>query len=332
MTDERQKAPGAIPLPAGTLYTAGLELTVEWLTGYLSLCFWAGIADDGTRRMVGLEGNCGVDPRPDLPDVDTIYLIHGNPFAAVRAGGYVSTWPTPTGGNLYIDYDWDVNAEPVNQIPHLEGWTDTDGVFHEGWYSINGRFAHEAIAFDPDQIKRLHHASHSADPSAALSDSESLRARLGLKYGRLLTGWAEGQLTAWAAHDTGDPLGHALYKVELPDIMAMMRAICDGECENPHWVLDFALNIVPDPWEDALNEQSPIQQPPQSPVRRVYLPRVVKNERGWLPGDIGTPAERFDIHQTIGNPVRYWETLIRRCATAAERFRERFAVRRQLHI
>ena len=73
----------------------------------------------------------------------------------------------------------------------------------------------------------------------------ALRARLGLKYGRLLTGWAEARLTAWAAHDTADALGHALYKVELPDIMAMMRAICDGECENPHWVLDFALNIVP---------------------------------------------------------------------------------------
>ena len=51
-----------------------------------------------------------------------------------------------------------------------------------------------------------------------------------------------------------------------------------------------------------------------------------------MPGDIGTPAERFDIHQTIGNPIRYWETLIRHCATAAARFRERFAVRRQLHV
>ena len=243
MTEERQ-APGALPLPAGTLYTAGIERTVEWLSGHLTLCFWAAIASDGSRRMVGLRRNCAIDPRPGLPNADAIYLIHANYFDVAYDAGYQAEGFHPTGGNLYIDYDWDVNAEPVNQIPRLEGWADTEGVFHEGWYSINGRFAHEAIAFDPDQIKRLHHASHSADPSAALSDAESLRARLGLKYGRLLTGWAEARLTAWAAHDTADALGHALYKVELPDIMAMMRAICDGECENPHWVLDFALNIT----------------------------------------------------------------------------------------
>ena len=78
MTDERQAQDPPIPLPAGTLYTAGIEDTVQWPSGYLHLCFWAGFAPDGTRRLLGISRNCAVDPRTNLPGVD-IYLIHANP-------------------------------------------------------------------------------------------------------------------------------------------------------------------------------------------------------------------------------------------------------------
>ena len=92
------------------------------------------------------------------------------------------------------------------------------------------------------------------------------------------------------------------------------------------------LNMVPDEWEDALNEQSPIQQQPQAPLRRVYLPRVIKSANGWIPGNLNLADELFHIHQTTTNPIRYWESLTRNCAHAAGRYRERYAARPDAHL
>ena len=296
-------------------------------SGYPNNEYWMALAADGSRRIADWEKvftnatSKADELRERQPDAD-IY------FCQASNANFVS------GKTRYVGYNWITTPDdtPVNQVPYLDGYARDDGSFTRGFMHVIGEFAHEAIAFDPVQLGRMHHQSHSAAHNAALSDDNAKRAGLALKYGRLLPGYAYGLLAAWEEHDPADELGAALWQAELPDLSQLVMDICEGECANPHWVLDFALNMVPDDWEDALNEQSPIQQQPQAPLRRVYLPRVLKEANGWIPGSLNLADELFHIHQTTTNPIRYWESLTRNCARAAGRYRERYAARPDAHL
>ena len=156
---------------------------------------------------------------------------------------------------------------------------------------------------------------------------------LAMKYGRLLPGYAYGLLAAWEEHDPADELGSALWQAELPDLSKLVMDICEGECANPHWVLDFALEhdsrrlggraqrAVADS-AAAASAASP----------RLSAPRNQGARTAGFLASLNLADELFHIHQTTTNPIRYWESLTRNCARAAGRYRERYAARPDAHL
>ena len=98
-----------------------------------------------------------------------------------------------------------------------------------------------------------------------------------------------------------------------------MSDICDGVCVNPHWMLDFALNIDVDAWDDALNEQAALT----TGQRRIVLPKVDKSGSAWQP-DLTTLFYSFE---TTLNPLRKWEDLLVQFADAVARYNARYATR-----
>ena len=163
------------------------------------------------------------------------------------------------------------------------------------------------------------------NPDIGHDATTRLRAKNAMKYSRLLAGYLYRQLTEWSELNP-ETDNIIVMQVRLPVIRAMMERVCNEICVNPHWVMDFAVNHDPDPWDDALAEQSPIQQQPQEPIRRVYLPHVNKGASNWQPAALHRDSS-FEIHQSVSNPLRHWEELIRQCSYAAARYRERYASR-----
>ena len=239
-----------------------------------------------------------------------------SPFAAFIEEGKFLPYPTASGNPL------DPLEEPVNQIPYLNGWTDIHGKTRRGWMADICTFAHEALSWDDRQLQRLHRSSRNQHPDIAHSDDTRTRARLALAYGRILTGYVYSQLATWEELDPLDTTQHRSWRDRMPTIEWLMRSVCEVECDTPHWILDFALNIDADAWEDSLAEQSQL-----SDSRRVFIPKVLKDSKPWQPGSIGDTNQYFVIFNSALNPLRFFDEQIENFSKATKRYRDQYAVR-----
>ena len=126
----------------------------------------------------------------------------------------------------------------------------------------------------------------------------------------------------WEALDPLDTTQYHSWRDRKPAVEAMMRGVCEVECNTPHWLLDFALNIDVETWEDALAEQAQ-----SADSRRVYIPKVLKDATPWQPGAIGNTNQYYVIFNSPLNPLRFLEEQIENFSLATKHYRERYAVR-----
>ena len=280
------------------------------------------ISQDGYRRVTGGAAMRGP------------HVVHTYNIQAYERDGTPIFWDIPDisqstpyrGG--FLPYPLPDNiphpatAEPVNQLPWLFGY-QYGGVDHRGWMIDVCTFAHEALSWDDRQLQRLDKTSHSQHPDIAHTVDSRERARLALKYSRILTGYLYKTLYDWEQLDPTDTTAYFNWSHRLYAIKWMMGAACGTECVTPHWVLDLALNMDPPAWEDALSEQSQNEGD-----RRVHIPRIDKSEEVWQPGSISDLNNgTFGIFSTGGNPLRIFEDFLEQFGLAAKRYREEYASR-----
>ena len=285
-----------------------------------------GIRRDGTRQVndsLQFTGGSTVDePLMRVAFPDSIAIFWGPASVeTLSRGGWFLPYPPSDGIPIPMSHD------PVNQLPYLEGWIEPDppgeAIVHRGWMADVCTFAHEALSWDDRQIQRLHGRSHGQAPDVAHTADSRKRAQLALQYGRILTGWVYNELAVWEKLDPKDTTTpYRNWKDRLSVMQWVMTGVCEVECSTPHWLLDFALTIDPDAWEDALAEQSEDQG-----SRRVFIPKILKSSEPWMPGSIGDTNQYYTIFNTPLNPLRFFEDQILRFAEAAERYRRDYAIR-----
>ena len=224
--------------------------------------------------------------------------------------------------------------DPVNQVPYLEGWTDADGINHRGWMVDLCTFAHELVTWDDRQLRRLHPQAHTYAPDIGHDADSRHRAKQAIRYGSILLGNGYDRLSKWGNIPITETRQYFTWQDTKSPIEWVMDRLCGvrGECTNPHWITDLALNTDPDTIEDALAEQAQNDRG----SRQVFIPMIVKNDPvradmaeglRWRAGRISNSGEVIANFSTGLNPVREWDRLMVHFAAACKRYRERYSSR-----
>ena len=206
MTD----TPVALPRPFGFQLDPD-DRTDRWPPSSTSRAHWAFLADDGSRRVIDFEAPFQepaiVRDRPSE-----------RPFLARGEGAAEH----PPGSIRYLDYDWSISVEPVNQKPWLDVFREHLAIFADDL----------DVGMGSREITRL-------TETERLAVFEALSILIGSAW-RLYQAWGAIDPQQEFA-DTSALAGQLVWKAQLAHVQLIDERLC-GLCQIASYPRQFGRN------------------------------------------------------------------------------------------
>ena len=140
---------------------------------------------------------------------------------------------------------------PVNQLPYLFGYTDWQGVEHDGWQTFTGKFAHDISVHKPHlhmlrqegTYNQGHRPNLTTDDQSAEMDESRQADRAVYWLGRAIIGNVFERLVEWAALDPTE----LAWRDDIPSLARIFDRLCapvNGACIG-NWLQRWHRNIDP---------------------------------------------------------------------------------------